>query len=222
MNPLSHIDLHMAQEMYRASPGLSYSETKLLKRSPLHLRYARDNPQVLGRPSPQMALGSATHCATFEAARFDVEYVMEPAPNMNKNSNAYKEFADACRANGLQPISIEDRERVLGMVASLRAHPRISQVLAKGNPEVSCWWTDPETSVACKGRLDWVHPLQGGHLPVDLKTTTDASPEAFARSITTFEYHRQGWWYQWGYEIATGEPVMPMLFIVVETTAPYA
>jgi hypothetical protein len=217
----THIDAHVPHEMYRASPGLSYSETKLLERTPLHLRWARDNPQ-LSKPTPAMMLGTGLHCALLEPARFDVQYVMEPAPNMNKNSNAWKEFADACRVQSLTPISIEDRERILGMIASIRRNEKAAKVLGEGQPEVSAWWSDPTTQVACKGRLDWVHPLQGGTLPVDVKTSADASPEAFARSVVNFAYHRQADWYERGFELASGRPTMPMMFIVVETTAPFA
>jgi hypothetical protein len=52
---------------------------------------------------------------------------------------------------------------------------------------------------------------------VDLKTTTDASPAAFARSVATFRYHVQASHYLSGLHGAER-----FVFIAVEKTAPYA
>jgi exodeoxyribonuclease VIII len=52
---------------------------------------------------------------------------------------------------------------------------------------------------------------------VDLKTTTDASPAGFAKSVATFRYHVQASHYLAGLHGAER-----FVFIAVEKTAPYA
>ena len=56
---------------------------------------------------------------------------------------------------------------------------------------------------------------------VDLKTTEDASPEAFAKSIARYGYHRQNSMYVDGVESSTGDFVKGFVFVVTEKTPPY-
>jgi exodeoxyribonuclease VIII len=56
---------------------------------------------------------------------------------------------------------------------------------------------------------------------VDLKTTRDASPRGFMRSIADYRYHVQAAWYLNGVEQATGKRPDQFIFICVESTAPY-
>ena len=55
-----------------------------------------------------------------------------------------------------------------------------------------------------------------------MKSTADASPEEFARSIAKYRYHVQDAFYSEGYYQATGQWPRGFVFIAVEKTAPYA
>jgi PDDEXK-like domain of unknown function (DUF3799) len=215
----------MSNEDYRKSEGLSHSESKVLRqRSPHHMHMQREHRGEAPprKPSPQMLLGTAVHCAVLEPTTFDQRYCDDL--DENKNSKAYKEFAQSCANAGLLPISSEDRERVFAMRASLLADPQIADSLSVGRAEVSAWWKDPATGVLCKCRPDFVRPTGNGAsaLLVDLKTTADASPDQFSRSIATFGYHTQADHYTRGYALASGLAIDGMLFVAVETEFPYA
>jgi exodeoxyribonuclease VIII len=54
---------------------------------------------------------------------------------------------------------------------------------------------------------------------VDLKTTEDASPEAFAKSIANWSYDTQDAFYTDGVLAATGKPLKAFVFLVVEKSA---
>jgi hypothetical protein len=218
----AHYDYHCLDADYRSSRGLSYSESKLLQRTPAHYRWAKDNPGRAFTPTPQMILGTMLHCAVLEPTRFDRDYVLEPEPGLNKNSSAWKTFKGACDLAGQRPITEDERARVFGMRDSLRAHPKIRQVLAHGHPEVSCWWTDKATGADCRARLDWVSEVRGGVLPCDLKTAADASEETFQRSVFNLQYHRQAAWYEDACAACFKGPTAPMLFLVVESSPPFA
>jgi exodeoxyribonuclease VIII len=58
-------------------------------------------------------------------------------------------------------------------------------------------------------------------LAVDLKTTEDASPRGFTRSISKYGYHRQEAFYRRGFS-AAGQGLDQFLFIAVEKTPPFA
>lgn len=214
----------MTNEAYRDSEGLSHSEAKLLRlKTPHHLHMIRTNRGAVPprKPTPQMMLGTAVHCAVLEPSTFDQRYVADL--DISRNSNAYRAFAQACIDQGLIPLSEEDRERVFAMRESLMADPQIAEALdGPGASEVSAWWFDPETGIICKCRPDRVREAGAGSLLIDLKTTADASQEAFSKSIANFGYHTQCDWYVDGYARASNKPVHGMLFVVIESEFPYA
>lgn len=205
---------------YRATPALSYSESKLVERSPLHLRHWLDHPRERRQPGPGMAFGTMTHTALLEPATFDHRYVVGPA--VNKNSREWKEFIAYCAEVGATACTQEDREAAFTCADNVRRHPTAGPLFEHGFGEVSCFWTDPVTGLACKARIDWVHPVGKGVQLVDLKTAQDASRAAFRRSVANLGYHFQADWYEVGYGIAAGVAVSPMLFVVVESEPPYA
>lgn len=90
----------------------------------------------------------------------------------------------------LQP---EQWEQLIRMRDAVMAHPAARALLSvKGWSELSAYWTDPVTGELCRCRPDyWRHD----GVIIDVKTTEDASEEAFARSIASWRYHVQNPFY---------------------------
>jgi len=86
-------------------------------------------------------------------------------------------------------------------------------------PERSAWWEDAETGLLCKGRFDEIGRRAG--VIVDLKTTRDASREAFSRAIYTIGYYIQAAHYIAGAK-ALGIDADRFGIIAVEKDPPYA
>lgn len=215
----------IANDDYRQRPGLSHSDAKRLRRSPWHfhaLTLPSDAPAKT--PTPQMVNGTLVHCALLEPDAFALRYVV--APDISKNSNGYKAFAHECIARGLEPISQLQHDQAHAQAAALRAHPEVARLMRAGSAEVSAWWECPRTEVLCKCRPDWVSEGWGdsrrGVILLDVKTTADAGRDAFARSVSNFGYHTQADWYCEGYALASGRPVLGMVFAVVESEYPHA
>ena len=78
------------------------------------------------------------------------------------------------------------------------------------------FWEDEETGLQCKCRPD----IWAGKVIVDLKTTEDASPEGFSRSIQTYGYGIQAAHYLAG--AGSGSGADAFIFVAVEKKAPYA
>jgi hypothetical protein len=141
--------------------------------------------------TPAMAFGRALHRAILEP------HLYQPFPSSTKKGR-------------------EDNEAIAGMVAKVRAHPLAGRMLAGGLAELTVRWA--VETVECKARLDYyVEPLG---LVVDIKSTTDASPEAFRKSIANYEYHRQAAFYRFGLE-RLGKPCNAFVFLAIEKAAPY-
>jgi hypothetical protein len=168
--------------------------------------------------------GTLVHCALLERADFDERYLCLP-DGTNKRTKVYQEVEAAAIAQGKLAIITElQREQAFAQADALRTLPEVAQLLADGHPEVSAFWRDPVTDTLCKCRPDWVSPVGYGKgcVLLDVKTSGDASPEAFARSVVSFGYHTQASWYCAGYALASGLEVHGMVFAVVESEFPHA
>jgi exodeoxyribonuclease VIII len=103
---------------------------------------------------------------------------------------------------------------VQGVANSVRKHPFWDIThLSSIKIEASVFAQDEETGIALKARPDmWVED----HTLVDVKTTDDATPEGFSRTVTSFGYHIQAAHYL----AMTGAE--NFVFVAVERKAPYA
>lgn len=195
---------------YHSDPAVSASHLKAVMQSPYHYwaRYL-DPRRTPVEPTAAMKLGSLVHCAVLEPSELASRYgVCGP-----RNTKAGKEQAEQMAAAGIEAVTASDMLTANCMADSVHRHPAASALLAQGKAEQSFWWDDIATGLRCKCRPDWFD----GFTVVDLKTTTDASPKGFARSIAGFSYHVQASHYLAGLPDAK-----QFIFIAVETTAPYA
>jgi exodeoxyribonuclease VIII len=115
-------------------------------------------------------------------------------------------------ASGIEAVTSTDMEQAMAMAASVRSHQAAAALLRDGKAEQSFWWDDIQTGLRCKCRPDWYN----GTTIVDLKTTTDASPKGFARSVAQWRYHVQQNHY------LAGTFAERFVFIAVEKSYPYA
>jgi exodeoxyribonuclease VIII len=212
----------MDNTAYHAHPAVSKSHLDLIARSPLHYwsRYLDPN-RITPEPSAAMRLGTALHTHVLELSRWDEEIAVAPA--MDRRTKAGKESYAAfeAAAAGKTVITADDAEVVMAMGRSIMRHPGAAMLLGlPGKAETTHMWTDATYGVECKCRPDWL--TDDGSIMVDLKTTRDASPRGFMRSIADYRYHVQAAWYLNGLEQSTGKRPDQFIFICVESTAPYA
>jgi exodeoxyribonuclease VIII len=155
-----------------------------------------------------MKLGSLTHCAVLEPDELSSRYGIAP----DRRTNAGKAVAAEMEAGGIEAVTSTDMEQALAMAGSVRSHQAAAALLRDGKAEQSFWWDDLQTGLRCKCRPDWYN----GTTIVDLKTTTDASPKGFAKSVAQWRYHIQQNHY------LAGTFAERFVFIAVEKTYPYA
>jgi hypothetical protein len=166
-----------------------------------------------------LRFGKAFHTALLEPGLYETAYAVVPKfGDCRKTEN--KKRRDDWRAEneGRKILEHEDAIAIAGMVRSIEAHPLASRMLRDGIPELTLKWTDPETGLVCKGRADYFVESLG--MCVDVKTTDDARPGSFAKSVANFGYHRQHAFYEWGFS-RCGSPVESFCFLAVEKRPPY-
>lgn len=208
---------------YHRHSAVSKSHLDQVAKSPLHYwaRYLDPN-RVAPEPTPAMAIGSAVHTHVLELDQWDARYVTAPE-GINRRTNVGKAEWEAFEtaATGRTVLSRTDAELVMRMGHSVFAHPAAAMLLAMpGKAETTHMWTDGATGLQCKCRPDWL--TDDGSLIVDLKTTEDASPAGFRKSIANWRYYVQAAWYLDGIEQATGTRPDQFIFICVEKKAPHA
>lgn len=228
----------ISNEDYHGGPGISNSGLGDILRSPWHYYSRHLDPN---RPKPTekdwQLVGNLAHCAILEPEEFEKRYVVLPSDAPRRPSeiqrNAKKPSAATiqaiewwdewtARTAGATTITPEQRDAALRQSAAVRALPDVAEALASGRSEVSAYWVDDATDALCKCRPDWVHTAGAGVVLLDVKTTEDASPAGFARSIMRYGYHRQAAWYSDGYALASGTRVLAFVLVAVEKEWPYA
>lgn len=226
---------------YHHGPGESKSLLDLVHRSPAHYRARKDSKND-NTPTAAQAIGTAFHSLLLEPNTFGDQYVTIPENAPKKPTSVQRNAAKPSPATvdaitwwdifeernaGKTIISADDNEQLAAMAVATRAHKAAGALLtgAIGHPEQSAYWIDPDTGLLCRCRPDFWR-VDG--ILVDVKTTEDASPEEFARSIAKYRYHVQAAFYLDGVREtilqANEELVIPeaFVFLAVEKKAPFA
>lgn len=213
-------------EYHNHLPGISSTGLKQLMRSPAHFRAWQ-----LGRGSDSTAarrFGQAVHCKLLEPREFDKRYCAYRGGS--KRGGGYRDFK--LRNSGSTILSLDELERVEGCVEALLSEPGFelkgylegayapdgSWLVQPAQTEFTIVWTDEETGVQCKVRLDAImaNPL----IAFDAKTCGDARPSAFERDIVSMNYDLQAAFYMEAVRRFFGKEG-PFIFGAVEALAPH-
>lgn len=223
--PESGIIIGMSNADYHALPSVSSSQLKTILRSPAHYHAAYLAGAPRKEPTASMVLGSLTHTLFLEPENFGSEYIIAPeCDRRTKDGKAvYAAFQDA--ADGMTIITANQLETAQAMASALCGHI-IHETMTSGHAEASIFWADEVTGLACRIRPDYHIPpcetWQSG-LIIDVKTTDDARPEAFARTCVTYGYDLSAAMYCDGFQQHYGTTEPPLfLLLVVERDAPHA
>jgi hypothetical protein len=200
---------------YHASPAISKSGLDKIARSPAHYRAAKESA---AESTEAMIFGSAFHDYILLPEVFQTAYTVLPE-DFNGRTKDGKSYLETIKASGQTILKAEWLKDIQGMAAAVAAHPKAAALLSGGHSEVSMFWQDADTGLDCRCRPDYIH---SSGIIVDLKSTLDASPAAFAKSCANLRYHVQDAFYSEGFYQATGEWPRGFVFIAVEKTAPYA
>ncbi|MCV7255269.1 PD-(D/E)XK nuclease-like domain-containing protein [Mycobacterium hackensackense] len=215
----------LPEEIYHSDPdSLSSSGARqLLKTSPRKFRLAQrveKREWDVGHVVHKLILGKGSDVAVLDPAVHGLTRDGEPAKNPRSTAMWQAAEADA-RTRGAVPISISDYATAEGMAAAVWDNDYAADLLSVGEAEVSGYWTDPTTGARLRLRMDWMHPGRSRLIIVDYKTTKNAEPRAFWKSVSEYGYHQQDAWYRAG-AVACGLCDDPLfVFIAQEKEFPY-
>lgn len=216
---------------YIAWDAVSSTILKAMRKSPAHAKYAKENATW----SDALELGDATHLRILQPEKFHERYRLGGQCEASTLKGGRCKHGATIAVGSLQycsthgdmlddpsaPVLLTQTkwDRVNGMREMVRNDSDAAILLGEEGPvELSIVWTDKSTGLLCKARLDKVSIATKSI--TDLKTTQDAEPEAFSRSIGNYGYELQGAHYLCGAQ-ANGLDVQQFGFVAVESDAPY-
>lgn len=198
---------------YRKIDAVNYSTLKHLRPPdgcPARYLYWLNHPK---EPTTAMLLGSAVHTAVLEPERFTLEYVVWPGA---RRGNKFKEFAEYEEGEGRTILTATEYDTCEAIAESVLRCPEAAAILSNGEAEKTLRWTNPDTGIECKGRMDWT----ADGLIADLKTTHDISPRNFQRHAWYMGAFFQMAMYQEGLEQMQDE-LAEIAIIAVEQKPPH-
>lgn len=209
----------LSSDYHADNSAVSSTRLKRILKSPANFysTFIQDEEDELTR-SDSLRFGSAFHLAILEPKLFFKSYVKMPEFKGVGSQAAKAEWL------GAQPkgtVLVTEKEMIMleGMVNSVLSHRDASALLKHGQAEVSGYYRDPETGIKCRFRPDFIN-FELLTL-IDVKTTTDASAEAFSRTIWNYRYDIQMAMYCTGTEQILGKWPHYPIFLAVEKAPPY-
>lgn len=208
----------MSQKEYREAEGISRSELFRIARSPMHFKYALENPE----DSPSLAFGRALHKYVLEKDDFDNDFMI--LPEINRRTKAGKEEYERYQIeafnSGKELVSREDMTVIIAMHEAVTSHP-MANALLTGEHEIDFFWTDAATGEKCKCRPDCLTEYDGRKYIVDYKSTDSCADGDFERSCRKYGYKFQAGMYTEGVFQNTFEQY-GFAFVAQEKKPPYA
>lgn len=182
----------MNLDHYNNIVALNYSGAKMLMRSPLHYKAWLTEDK---KDSPAFQMGRLVHLAALQPELLAERVAV--APLVDRRTKLGKETFEAFQSTlkeGQECVSQDIYEDVI-RIAKAAHDAFVGLNLTEWQTEVGCL-LDLGNNIMLKGRPDLIAKEANGDLViVDLKTTQDASPAAFAKDVANFKYHLQAAFY---------------------------
>jgi hypothetical protein len=202
------------QEYHADRTSLSASGAKLLlpPSCPAKFKQNMDHPP---KPKPEYTFGHAAHRLVLGKG---AEIVEVDAPDWR--SKAAREIRDqAC--NGVAPMLTHELSAARAMADAVKSHPVAGPLFTGGHAEASLVAVDPKTGVKLRSRPDYMRPRGNRLVLTDLKTSTTADRDSFARKAFGFKYHLQAAFYTRVATLLKLDSDPAFIFVVVEKEPPH-
>ena len=206
----------MTNEDYHAHTALGSTQVKAAIKSLAHFKAMRDGKLI--KKSDAMDLGSAVHSAILEGSMEGFIQVPKGLVRNDKHQ-AWKDFK--AKNVGKTMLTFDDYSKVENMFCAFYRTEIAAKLLCKGRAELSFFAKDPTTGLELRARPDYFVETDEWVYIVDLKTSKDASPEAFQKDVYNYRYDISAAHYIKVVELVTGKKVKDYFILAVESSVPH-
>ena len=177
---------------------ISHSRMTNFRQSPRHYIYSLTHFEE----TPALVLGRAFHCLALEPDLFHEQFFTIDTSKrddldhgMTSKANKLWKHTQIVHNQGRSLLTEDQTETVKRMVEALYNCPPARELLdVITEVEKPLFWTDPETGIEIKSKIDGLNP----ELTIDLKSCMNAKPSVFGRHAFDMEYHGQAGLYTEG------------------------
>lgn len=209
----------MTQDAYHSDVSrISNSMLSLLKESPRKF-YNRYELGQYSKPTPAMIYGSVAHCLTFEPQEVGNRFAIVPNVDgrTTEGKAEKKKFYDTL--GDKEAVDSDVFRAAASASFAARSHLEFTWFAANASEAIIEKRIDFELEgTLCRCKPDFIHLER--QVIWDLKTTENASPSDFARSVAVYGYHRQDAFYREAVRQKYGIDCR-FLFLVVSKSDPW-
>lgn len=201
---------------YHASAPLSKSRLWEMRKSPEWFHFCETTPK---QQTQAMVVGSLIHTAVLEPGKLDDDYVISPVFDARTKAGR-SERERFYLENSSKTIVCADDFKLAKKIAELICANKSANYLLRGEVEQSVYTVDELTGIEYKVRPDSYRIIGDRGIIADLKTTNDASTDAFMMDAVKYGYDMQAAMYKAAMEKEFKIP-FDFVFVAVEKPEPH-
>lgn len=200
---------------YVAIDAVNWSSLKHLVNSPAAYKWTKEND----RPDTNaLKMGRYIHALVFEPETISRDYAIFTGEG-TRASKEYKAFA--AEHPGVTIFKSNEVETMEATANAVRTSPLVRPYLDMGGLyEHTLTWTDPETGLPCKCRLDWFI-ADNGRILLDLKSAASVEMRRWVSSLMRLGYPSQLAHYSNGIKAVYGNAPEQVIIVAVEKSPPF-
>lgn len=120
--------------------------------------------------SDALAFGKLCHCMLLEPDAVDERFMVVDF-GKTRSTKKYTEAAEAFP--GVEIVTQDEMDRATKMIGEIGKHPLASRIIDGATAEMPYTWTDKETGLPCKCKIDAIKRTKNGIVVIDYKTSSD-------------------------------------------------
>lgn len=196
---------------YFSVPALSASQIKQFDRGAYWFwKTSPYNPnRAEEKETDALVFGKLCHCLLLEPQMFDEEYEVVDF-GKSRNNKKYEEAK--AQLPGKIIVSQEELDHAKRMMDSIQKHKLASLIVNKATAEMPYIWTDKETGLNCKCKMDAIKRTKEGIVVIDYKTSSDI--EGIINWPQKLQYPLQADFYCRAVKDKYGEEPVEFVFII--------
>ena len=201
----------MSDDEYFALKAISASQVKQFDKGAYWFwKTSPFNPdKPAEKPSDALSFGKLCHCMLLEPdavnERFEVVDFGKTRTN-KKYTEAQGMFP------GKEIVNQDEMDRAKLMIEDIGKHPLARRIIAGATAEMPYIWTDKETGLPCKCKIDAIKRTKNGIVVIDYKTSSDI--QSVLNWPQKLQYPLQAEFYSQAVKEKYGEEPCEFIFII--------
>lgn len=201
----------MSDDEYFALKAISASQIKqydkgaywFWKSSPFNPEKAPE------KASDALAFGKLCHCMLLEPDEVEKRFMVVDF-GKTRTTKKYTEAVETYL--GFEVVTQDEMDRAKKMIEEIGKHPLASRIIAGATAEMPYTWTDKETGLPCKCKIDAIKRTKNGIVVIDYKTSSDI--QSVLNWPQKLQYPLQAEFYSQAVKEKYGEDPCEFIFII--------